>query len=98
MVLLVESARKDAVRIQEEAKIQADHYRRQAHGAAVSEIEEYRAERMVLAEKSVSEIASRSTESARRMEIDYASRMSGASSFIAGKVTGKDHVLSSRDE
>ena len=97
-VLLVESARKDAVRIQEEAKIQADHYRRQAHRAAVSEIEEYRAERMVLAEKSVSEIASRSTESARRMDFEYTRRMSGAASYIAGKVTGKDHVLSSRDE
>lgn len=86
------------MRIQEEAKIQADHYRRKVHEAAVSEIEAYRAERKVLAERSVSEITRKSTESACRMEIDYKNRMSGAAAYIAGKVTGKDHVLSSRDE
>lgn len=86
------------MRIQEEAGIHADLYRRQVHEAALSEIEAYRAERRVLAEKSVSEITRKSTESARQMEIEYKNRMSGAAAHIAGKVTGKDHVLSSRDE
>jgi len=97
-VLLVEHARKDAEKIQEEAREEAEHYFRKAHEEVLKEIETYRTGKMNLANQSASEITSESLESARTMELEYKKRMGIAASYIAGQVTGKDHVLSSRDE